>query len=303
MTAIAGAQPSRQHLDSVALLAGLLAPATWGLTGVFVRLLHGLPTLSIVAVRLVIAALVLLPWAVRRRRAFPEVWRSPLAAAMGAYYIFATEAFARAPVVDVTLLVGSAPVIAIGLESLRGLRPVRQQLAGAIIAVIGLVVFLRPGGEVSNERAFGYLCAVGAAAVSAAYAVGLRARTHAVRPLDPLALTVMACLIGAVASVLLMGGSTTHWVVPAPTPGEAAYLAVLGVVCTAVPTLAFGVASARLPAVLTTSLGLMTPLFAALFAAFLLHEWPSLAAIPGALIAIVGVVMVPRSPARPSPRA
>jgi drug/metabolite transporter (DMT)-like permease len=294
---IATAHISRQLLDPVALGAGLLAPATWGLTGVFVHLLHGLPTLTIVALRLVIAALVLLPWALRRRDQFPDVLRSPWAAAMGAYYLFATEAFARAPVVDVTLLVGSAPVVAVGLEIARGRRPVRQQVIGALVAVLGLVIFLRPSHGISHDRVLGYLFALGAAAASAAYAVGLRARAQSQRPLDPLALTVWACVIGAVASLLLVGRSlTSAW--PTPSAQESLDLALLGCVCTAVPTLAFGVASARLPSVLTTSLGLMTPLFAAVFAGLLLHEWPALAAIPGALIAIAGVVMVLRSPAR-----
>jgi drug/metabolite transporter (DMT)-like permease len=41
-------------------------------------------------------------------------------------------------------------------------------------------------------------------------------------------------------------------------------------------------------------------LFAALFSGVLLHEWPALSSVPGALIALVGVVMVLRSPARPA---
>jgi drug/metabolite transporter (DMT)-like permease len=287
----------------VALAAGLLAPATWGLTGVFVRLLHGLPTSTIVTGRLVIAALFLTPWALRRYHTFPEVFRSPLAAAMSAYYIFATEAFVRAPVVEVTLLVGSAPVIAVGLEQARGLRPVRQQVIGAIVAVLGLVIFLRPDNKISHERAFGYIFALCAAAASAAYAVGLRARAQSQRPLDPLALTVFACVIGSVASSLLLGRSMFSPALALPNPTEFVYLAILGSVCTAFPTLAFGVASARLPSVLTTSLGLMTPLFAALFAALLLHEWPALAAAPGAVIAIAGVVMVLRSPRISPPRS
>jgi len=64
---------------------------------------------------------------------------------MGAYYILATEAFARAPVVEVTLVIGSAPVIAVGLERLRGARPVRQQVIGAIVAVVGLVLSTAQG--------------------------------------------------------------------------------------------------------------------------------------------------------------
>jgi hypothetical protein len=40
----------------------------------------------------------------------------------------------------------------------------------------------------------------------------------------------------------------------------------LGALSTALPTAAFSIASARLPTVLTTSFGLSTPLFTALFA-------------------------------------
>ncbi len=287
----------------LALAAGLLAPATWGLTGVFVRLLHGLPTLTIVAVRLLVAALVLIPWALQRASRFPDVFRSPLAALMGAYYIFATEAFARAPVVEVTLLVGSAPVLAVGLEVLRGRRPVCRQIVGAGVAVLGLLIFLRPGTRVSDQTAFGYVFALGAAAASAAYAVGIRARAQGRRPLDPLVLTVMACVLGAIASFVLQGRSALTAAWPTVSPSEYGYLGLLGCICTAVPTLAFGVASARLPSVLTTSLGLMTPLFAAVFAGLFLNEWPALAAVPGGLIAIAGVVVVLRASPRAAPGA
>ena len=278
----------------MALAAGLLAPVTWGLTGAFVRLLHGLPTLSIVAIRLVIAAVVLAPWAWRRRAALAAALRSPLAAAMGAYYLLATEAFARLPVVEVTLIVGAAPVIAVGLEFARGLRPVRQQLVGAVIAVVGLVLFLRPGKALSPDQALGLVFAFGAAVTSAAYAVGLRARAQAGRPLDPLALTMIACVIGAGGGFLLLGFTLPVSLLPTPSVLELLYLVLLGTVCTAVPTLAFGIASGRLPAVLTTSLGLMTPLFAALFAGLMLGEWPAPAALPGALVAIAGVIVVLR---------
>ena len=282
----------------MAVTAGLLAPVTWGLTGVFIRLLQGIPTLAIVAIRLAVAALILCPWIWHRRQNLSDALRSPLAAVMGGYYIFATEAFARAPVVEVTVLVGTAPVIAVGLEAFRGLRPVRQQLLGALAAVVGLVMFLRPGSGISGARAFGYAFALGAAAASALYAVGLRRRAQAHRPLDPLILTVLACVSGAVASLLLLGTSPHGAALATPSATQLRYLALLGGICTAVPTLAYGIASARLPAVLTTSLGLTTPLFAALFAGLVLKEWPVLAAVPGALVTIAGVVIVLRSPAR-----
>jgi drug/metabolite transporter (DMT)-like permease len=297
---IASVRAARRQLDTVALTAGLLAPVTWGLTGACVRLLHGLPTLTIVTVRLAVAALVLVPWTFARRDKFPQALRSPLALAMGGYYIFATEAFVRAPVVDVTLLVGTAPVIAVGLEQLRGRSPVRQQVIGAMVAVLGLVMFLRPGSRIGNEQAFGYIFALCAAAASATYAVGLRARAQTQQPLDPLVLTLLACVLGAVVSSFLELRTLLMSALPTPSPAQSAYLAILGCVCTAIPTLAFGVASTRLPSVLTTSLGLMTPLFAALFAGLLLDEWPAPAAVPGALMAIAGVVIVLRAPTQPT---
>jgi drug/metabolite transporter (DMT)-like permease len=296
MNEVASVPHSRERLDSVALAAGFVAPLTWGMTGVFVRLLHGVPTLAIVDVRLLIAALALSPWAFRRRHAFRDALRSPLGAAMGAYYIFATEAFARAPVVEVTLLVGCAPVIAVGLEYARGRRPIRQQSVGAVTAVLGLLLFLHPSASMGRQRWVGDAFALGAAAVSAAYAVGLRARAQSQRPLDPLVLTVSACLVGALASLALLGGSGQLSALTIPPAAESTLLALLGAVSTAVPTLAFGVASARLPSVLVTSLGLMTPLFAAVFAGMFLKEWPDIAALPGALLTIAGVVIVLRTP-------
>jgi drug/metabolite transporter (DMT)-like permease len=251
---------------------------------------------SVVAVRLAIAALILMPSALRRRELWSSALRNPLAAVMGAYYLFATEAFARASAVEVTLLVGSSPVIVVGLERLRGIRPVRQQLIGALVAVLGLLLFLRPSNRISSERALGYVLALCAAAASATYAVGLRRRAQSQRPLDPLVLTVQACVMGSAASFMMLGRNikTVSW----PSPTESVYLVLLGVVCTAVPTLAFGVASARLPSVVTTSLGLMTPLFAALFSGLLLNEWPDLGAIPGVCITMLGVATVLRAPSR-----
>jgi drug/metabolite transporter (DMT)-like permease len=293
----ADVQPHR-HLDSLALAAGISAPLTWGLTGVFIRWLHGTPTLAIVAGRLLLATAVLLPWVMRRRGRVRD-FLNPLAVPMGAYYIFATEAFVRAPVVEVTLVVGSAPVLAVGLEYLRGRRPGSQQVIGACVAVLGLVLFLRPGAGLSAERIAGYLFAFAAAAASAFYAVALRVRAQSGRPVDPLALTVGACAIGAAVSLVLLGGGLKSALSPMGSAKVLADLSLLGILSTALPTLAFGVASARLPAVLTTSLGLMTPLFAAVFAGLLLGEWPASAALPGALVTIAGVVAVLRAPVRP----
>ena len=296
-------QPPEAHrpIDRLAVVAGLIAPMTWGLTGILVRLLHGVPTLAIVAVRLLVAALVLLPWALLRRRRPAGDACNPWALAMGAYYVLATEAFVRAPVVDVTLLVGMSPVLAVSFEWARG-RPVsRAQAIGAIVSVAGLLLFLRPAAGIEVGRVLGYAFALGAAVTSAAYAVGLRAQAQAGRTPDALLLTIVACVTGAIASAALLAAGGVSDATPWPNAAQLLELVLLGVVSTAIPTLSFGLASSRLPAVLTTSLGLMTPIFAALFAGLALGEWPPPAAIPGAVVALAGVVLVLRAPSRSAP--
>lgn len=281
-----------------AITAGLVAPVTWGLTGIFVRLLHGVPTLAIVAARLAVAALALLPWVLLRRARLDGTALNPWALAMAAYYVLATEAFVRAPVVDVTLLVGMAPVVTVLLEWVRGRPASRGQVLGAFLAVAGLVLFLRPGTGIDPARLVGYLFALGAAFTSSAYATGLRAQAEAGQAPNALLLTLGACILGALASGGLMAAQGVGLAAYALDAPHGIRLVLLGLVSTAIPTLAYGLASARLPAVLTTSLGLTTPLFAACFAGFILGEWPALAAIPGALVALTGVVIVLRSPPR-----
>jgi drug/metabolite transporter (DMT)-like permease len=104
-----------RSFDRPALLAAIIAPIAWGMTGMLFYQGYGLPTATIAAGRLLVAFGLLLPFAWLQCRDFWKSMRNPLAAAMGAYYVLATEAFARAPVVEVTLLVGTTPVLAIAL--------------------------------------------------------------------------------------------------------------------------------------------------------------------------------------------
>jgi drug/metabolite transporter (DMT)-like permease len=210
---------------------------------------------------------------------------------MAAYYILATEAFARAPVVEVTLLIGAAPIIALGVERLRGRRVPRRQLLGVILALIGLVGFLWPSRRQPDAKFAGDLLALGAATMSAAYALGVRALARCGRAPDAFAVTAAACLTGAIAGSLLIAIGGLQPPVLRPWRDFGIVL-LLGTVSTAVPTVAFSAASARLPVVLTTSLGLSTPLFAAVFAGWVLGEWPVASALPVALVAIIGLILV-----------
>jgi drug/metabolite transporter (DMT)-like permease len=214
---------------------------------------------------------------------------------MAGYYVLATEAFARAPVVEVTLLIGMAPVLAVGIDRLRGRKVPAPQLFGVILAVGGLVAFLFPGEIRADTKLSGDLLALGAAAASAVYALQLRRMAGSDSPPDPVCVAAIACLVGAVAGAALVGifGSPTH---PAFTARDVGTLVLLGALSTALPTAAFSIASARLPTVLTTSFGLSTPLFTALFAGTVLQDWPAPSTLPGALITLLGLALVVRTP-------
>jgi drug/metabolite transporter (DMT)-like permease len=214
--------------------------------------------------------------------------------AMAGYYVLATEAFARAPVVEVTLLVGMAPVLALGIDRLRGRKVPAPQLFGVILAMGGLVAFLLPGKTRADTNFGGDLLALGAAAASAVYALQLRRMAASDSPPDPVCVAATACLVGAIAGTALVGifGSPPH---PAFTARDVGTLALLGALSTALPTAAFSIASARLPTVLATSFGLSTPLFTALFAGTVLQDWPAASTLPGALITLLGLALVVRS--------
>jgi drug/metabolite transporter (DMT)-like permease len=280
--------------DRLGLVAALVAPVAWGLTGIFIRLLQGLPPMTIVVGRLLVASVALGLVLVLRRPGRRSLRWSSSSLAMAGYYVLATEAFVRAPVVEVTLLVGMAPVLALGIHRLRGRTVPAQQLLGVILAVGGLVAFLLPGKTRADPKLTGDLLALGAAAASAIYATQLRRMAASDIPPDPVCVAAIACLVGAIAGAALVGifGSHTY---PAVTVRDVGILVLLGALSTALPTAAFSIASARLPTVLTTSFGLSTPLFTALFAGTVLQDWPAPATLPGALITLLGLALVVRS--------
>jgi drug/metabolite transporter, DME family len=280
--------------DRLGLAAALVAPVAWGFTGIFIRLLHGLPPMTIVVGRLLVASVALGIVLVLRRPEYARLRWSWPSLAMAGYYVLATEAFVRAPVVEVTLLVGMAPVLALGIDRLRGRRVPAPQLFGVILAVGGLVAFLLPGKTCADTKLSGDLLALGAAIASAVYALQLRRMATSDSAPDPVCIAAVACLVGAIAGAVLVGifGSPPH---PAFTVRDVGTLVLLGALSTALPTAAFSIASARLPTVLTTSFGLSTPLFTALFAGIVLQDWPATSTLPGALTTLLGLALVVRS--------
>jgi DME family drug/metabolite transporter len=288
--------------DRAGLLVGLLACLAWGMTGPLIHLVTTASAGTVTVCRLVLSAGSLFLIALVRRRRQAAAAPNIAVASMAAYYVFATEAFTRAPVVEVTLLVGSAPLIAVCLDWLKGRRVGGVRLLGVAIAVVGLATFVLPGSMHSKTSMAGDVLALAAATVSALYVTQLRAAALAGRSPDAVGIAMRASVIGAIAAAALAGargtlsatGITAHdWIM----------LILLGTFSTAVPTVAYSVASRRLPATVTTSLSLLTPIFAAIFAGLLLGQWPALIRLPGAVLSLLGIGIVVLSKERNSQAA
>src|SRR3954467_15475889 len=99
----------RQKLAIDGLVCAAITFLTWGMVGIWVRLLH-LPSMFIVGVRMSIAFVCLLPFVLLnsvRRAHMPRTLRMPsawiLAGAMISYYALAVAAFQYGTVAEVAL--------------------------------------------------------------------------------------------------------------------------------------------------------------------------------------------------------
>lgn len=259
-----------------------------------------------------------------------------LAALLTAYYLLAVAAFRAAPVADVALLLATAPLCALALRRIGGRRlgiarvprvgglgTAARERTGALVALAGVAVTLVPSlraasGRGDAGRLVGDGLALLAAAASAAYALvfdaarrraaesgGRRTADAAAsvgprRAPAPLGVALLTFALGTAVLALRAGAFGVPLVHTERLDERGwALLAVLGVLSTAVPTLAFAAAARRLPPVLTSAAQLLVPVVAAVAAAVTLGERLSPWLVPGGALVAAGLLrMLAPAPAR-----
>ena len=293
-----------------ALAVAALTSVTWGLTGIFVRLLPTLSSLTISAGRLLIGLAVALPFVLfvgTTRQALRAALSQPLAyllaALLAGYYLLATAAFQMAPVAEAALLLNTPPLFVIAFRWLQGRPPRRAEIGGALLAMSGMAMILVPkmaiSGAAPDNALYGQFCAICAAALTALYATIYRSRSAQGRAPDAGALAVLTFAIGSalLISALLLAGTTANSgrseLAALDAEGVAILLA-LGVVSTAIPTLGFALASRQLSPMVTSMISLFIPLFAGFFAFLILGETISRAFMVGCLLVLGGAVVIIR---------
>ncbi|PSN10669.1 hypothetical protein C7293_27205 [filamentous cyanobacterium CCT1] len=290
--------------DSPRLLplgSGCLAALGWGLTGTFIKLMPQFSTLEVLAMRLGIAGLVMLPVLIMRRPLWSDLrmlLKDPLTVLLSSlmvlYYLFAVRAFQLAPVGDVVLVVGLSPLLGLAAKAFLRQPLTAAEGIGGVMAFSGLVLFVLPKLQGNSDDSSTYLTGLGFALLSAATSLAYASlfKSHGVRQprLTPVLVAFITFAIGSILIIPIAGLSTSQRLYDLVQPQVGMLILGLGVISTVMPTLCYSYAAKHLSPILTTALNLMTPIFAAAIAAILLGEYLSEWNIVGAVLILTGIL-------------
>ena len=288
-------------------LQSAAASVMWGATGVWIVLLASLTVRDILLYRFALSLLVMGAVMLLIRPRFmaanntANAAANPLAnkndigagVALFSYYALTTAAFSLANMVSVSLLVATTPAFVMGAEWMRGKRPARASMLGALLAFGGVAVLLAPAGfspatAATGREHLGELLALASALSMTAFSLlGRAPDAHAAGA------SLWACLIGAAVLLLVaIGGGA-----PVAMPDANQWLSLLGlaVFSTLAAAACYGNACRLCGATTAAVVRLSTPLFAALFlVAVFGGELSTRHFIAGALILLGASVVVMR---------
>lgn len=294
-------------------VAGLLLvpPLMWAGNAVVGRLAAGhVPPLALNAMRWVLAAIILLPLAWRAlatpeaRREIALRWR-PLSLlgllGIGAYNALQYSALTTSSVLNVTLIVASAPfwMLAIGAIFYRT-RPTAREAAGAALSLVGVLIVLSRGdpAQLAQVRFVSGDLLMIAAAIAWSFYSWLLARPHPLlapgaRPdWDWAAFLLVQVLFGVVWAGVAAG--VEHSVTQAGVRWSPMVVGVLAYVAIGPSVLAYrcwgaGVAAAG-PAIAAIFANL-TPVFAAMLSAAVIGELPQTYHVVAFVLTVAGIAV------------
>jgi drug/metabolite transporter, DME family len=284
----------------------VLAAALWGTTGSSQALLGGaVPSGVVGALRILVGGVVLMAVAAHElpsaRESMRAAWPLLLATAVSvAVYQLAFFAGVRLVgiAVGTILTVGSAPFVAGLLSIVLGHhRPSRRWALTTLVAVIGLVLLVRPDGALRPPPA-GVVAALVAGAAFAVYTV--LAKRLMVRGVPRLTSVAVPFLLGGLLLIPTLVTGLARAEAPEQLLTVRGLLIVgwLGVVATAVSYVLFSAGLRGVPAVTGTTLALAEPLTATVLGIAVFGERLSVAAMLGAAAVATALVAAAARPER-----
>ena len=220
------------------LVAAYIACALiWGTTWYAIRVCiephTGFPTLASLALRFTIAALLLLPLAIRAN-AWPKGrvwWWLVLAGVLdAAAYVLVYTAEERIPGALSAVVYGTQPlVLAIVMTAFKISGLTRRHVIGAVVSLAGVVVLFLDRLNVSTAQALGVALVFGSVVIATIYSVIMKVRGEGVNALvsTTIFLVVTAIVLGVVA---LVAHEPMPWPPPAKPTLALLYLSVFGTV-------------------------------------------------------------------------
>lgn len=290
---------------SLGLLIAIVAAATFGLSGAFVKpmLEAGWSPAAAVAARALIGGIVLTPVAIITLRGrWSALWRGrwrvlgmALVGVAGTQLVY-FAAIQRIPVGTAILLEYMAPLLLVAVTwALTRHAPKAVVLIGSVVAVTGLVMVVSPDGSGALDPLGLFFAVLGMVGCAAFYVIAARPSDG----LPPVALAASGLLIGGVvlAAVGATGivpfqvsfddvqlfGQATAWWIP---------LLVIGVFATAVAYAASITATEMLGSRLASFVGLLEVVAATFYAWLLLGEKLGLLQLLGGALILVGIGFV-----------
>jgi len=256
------------------------------------------PPFAIAVVRFGIASILLFAWAKLARRPLtplqprdlPLVFGLGVTAIAGYNWLFLTG-LTLAPASDGAIIVpGLAPVLATILAGvILGERLGVQGLIGFVVAIVGLVLVVQPGGETTDRRLLGDFLFVAGAAFWAVYAVLARIAS---RRFSPVSTTLYGTAIGTAILIPLAVFEGGLGALPAAPPNALigiAYLALFGTVAAFV---LFNLGVARIGVSRAAPFALLVPIIGVLSSVALLGEELGPLTVVGGAVVLIGLWLV-----------
>ncbi len=281
---------------TLAILALVVLMIVWGSTFVVTKAAaREIPPLTLAALRFLIAALVLIPVALRRgglaRLPKPVPWAALTLMAISGIAIFAvtfTFALVHGSASQGALIYALVPAcVALAAVLYLGEKVSRQRIAGIVLSMLGVVVVTMAGERTAEapHPVFGALWMFGAVIAWSAYTVFAKRLAQA----DFVVTIAIVSTLGAL--MLLPLSAVELSVTPWSNPSTSAWAGVLflGVAASAVAYIVYGFALRELDASLVGVYTNLDPIVGVVTAVLFLGEELYAGQIAGGLIAFVGM--------------
>jgi len=258
------------------------AGVLWSLSGVLTKSLP-LDPLTIALFRGLFAGLALLPFVPARHRVFRPVM-IPLGLIFGAMTAAYLGAVKMTTAANAIYLQYTATfwVVPLGMVFL-GERPARRAIVGIALAMVGIAVIVGWGYDGRPDEWKGVALGLASGLGFAAVATGMRG----LRDLDPVWLSAIYNLLGAVALGLWMGVSGRE--ITCPTPAQGAVLLVFGVIQMAFPYVMFARGLREIETAEAGLIALVEPILNPIWVVLVVGERPAIPTLIGGLFLLGGV--------------